>query len=199
MYFNSLRGILEKQAYIRFNNHEWEKNCEMGEKHLSDFFNTISFCTKYDFGILKNIELLLPRFLNKPSYAYRLLKFPKNGNTKYFTANPVMTNFTSVKSIVMLKTENFETGAKAQDLDGQINLFPFMLDYNVNDPTAEKGNLLIYSHYNKETGNYLYEEAFRSDAEKYIKRGEPLHGEVHATFNAFLEVLFNEKIDILNQ
>ncbi len=198
-YFNTLRSILENQDYTRFNNDDWVKNCEKGEKYLADFFNTISFCTKYDFGILKNIELLLPRFLNKPSYTYRLLKFPKNGNTKYFTANPVMMNFTSVKSIVMLKTENFETGAKAQDLEGQINLFPFMLDYNVNDPTAEKGNLLIYSNYNKDTGNYLYEEAFRSDAEKYIKSGEPVYEEVHATFNAFLEVLFNEKIDILNQ
>jgi hypothetical protein len=197
-FFETFRTDLLNRKDLLFDTAKWKQMCKSGEEYLAYFIDKLSFCTNYDFGILKNIELCLPRFQSEPTYTYKLLKIPKNGNTTYLSFSPNMNGFTSVRSIVMLKTENFGNNPDVQLLTGQINLSPFMLDYNVNDQKAEKGNLLIYSHYDSETGNYLYDEVLRANSEKFIKPDELIYKEVHDTFAVFVDVLFNEKIDSLN-
>ena len=194
-YFNRLTVILSTSEYNLFDEAEWEKNCMAAEKALASFIEALAFCIRYDFGILKNIELTLPRFSSKPTYSYRLLKFPKNGNIKYISSNPNLNGFTSVRSIVMLKAEAFEKSENIQEITSLINLSPFMLDYNVTDPSAVKGNLLMYSHYEKTSGNFLYEEAFGKDAKAITKSDEMIFYEVQKTFNSFFEVLFSEEFE----
>lgn len=195
-YFELLREDLKNQNYLHFNTEEYRSKCEDGERFLSYFLDKISFCSRYDFGILKSIELRLPRSKRIPTYIYKLLKIPKSGNTKYFVFSPNMSGFTSVKSVIMLRAENFDDGSEIQKLSGQINLSPFMLDFNVNDPRAEKGNLLVYSHYDQDSGTFCYEEAFRSGVERYIRLDESIYLEVFEIFSELLDVLFNETMII---
>ncbi len=195
-FFNQLREDLKNGNYLIFSLLSWEAKCEEAEKHLGYFFQKISFCARYDFAILKNIELYFPRYKRKHSFTYHLLKFPKNGSNKYQPSSPPLDGFASVKSIVMLKSETIQKGGES--LSGQINLYPFMVDYNVDDPRSEKGNVIIFSHFDKTTGNYKFEEAIESNKEKPIMSGHSLFKDIHASLNAFSNALFGSDIQSLN-
>jgi hypothetical protein len=194
--FNKLREDLKNNNYLNFAIAEWETKCEEAEKNLGYFIQKISFCARYDFAILKNIELNFPRYKQRPSYTYRLLKFPKNGNKTYKSYSPVMDGFTSVKSVVMLKTETIQKGG--QNLSGQINLYPFMVDNNVDDPRGTEGDVIIYSHFDKITGNYKFEEALRLESMRDIRTDNSLFNDIHASINAFSNALFGSDIQSLN-
>jgi hypothetical protein len=194
--FNKLREELKNNSYLNFSIADWEAKCEEAEKNLGYFIQKISFCARYDFAILKNIELNFPRYKQRPSYTYRLLKFPKNGNKTYKPYSPVMDGFTSVKSVVMLKTETIQKGG--QSLSGQINLYPFMVDNNVDDPRVTEGDVIIYSHFDKITGNYKFEEALRLESMRDIRTDNSLFNDIHASINAFSHALFGSDIQTLN-
>lgn len=195
-FFNKLREDLKNNIYLNFSIADLEAKCEEAEKNLGYFVQKISFCARYDFAILKNIELNFPRYKRQHSYTYRLLKFPKNGYKKYDPFFPALDGFTSVKSIVMLKTETIERGG--ENLNGQINLYPFMVDYNVDDPRTDKGDVIIFSHFDKSTGNYKFEEALETNTERSIMSNEPLFNDIHASINAFSHALFGSDIHSLN-
>lgn len=195
-FFNQLREDLKNSKYLNFSIPDWEPKCEEAEKNLGYFIQKISFCARYDFAILKNIELNFPRYKQRPSYTYSLLKFPKNGNTAYKSYSPVMDGFTSVKSVVMLKTETIQKGG--QSLSGQINLYPFMVDNNVDNPRATVGDVIIYSHFDKVTGNYKFEEALSLESMRDIRKDNSLFNDIHASINAFSHALFGSDIHSLN-
>lgn len=191
-FFVEARNILESGAYLALSTSDWKNYCIRGEKQLAVFFDTISFSSQYDMGILKNIELLLTRFEKKPTYSYRVLKLPKFNNARYLSFTPKMKGFTSVRSIVMLKSNSFKNGSDIHEIKKLINLSPFILDLNVTDITAEKGNILVYSHFDAATGNFLYEDMLRPNSQQYITRSKNavIFEEIHSTFRILKHVLF---------